>query len=292
MRRKSLLIIGCGYLGRRVGRLAIAEGWQVHGTTRAVSRADRLTTLGIEPVVFDVLDPASNPVLPDVSNIVYCVGRDRSTGVDDRRLHVDGLSAVLNRLPCERPGRLVYASSTGVYGVTNGDWVDESDTTKPRTASGRAILEAESLAAEFAARTGWITVRLRLAGLYGPDRIIRRAPLERGEPIPGDPDHWLNLIHIQDAARAALAALQAPAPSPVYLVSDDHPLRRRDYYEALARLVSAPPPRFEPAAGAATMRDATSKRVSNRLLRAELLTVLHYPEIASGLPAALAEEAG
>ena len=57
-------------------------------------------------------------------------------------------------------------------------------------------------------------VTLRFAGLYGPGRVVRRALIERGEPIPGDPVKMFNLIHIEDAAAVALdGALGSRHPS-------------------------------------------------------------------------------
>ena len=105
---------------------------------------------------------------------------------------------------------------------------------------------------------------LRFAGLYGPDRIVRRSILERGEPIPGDPRKFLNLIHIDDAARRPRAALAAGRAEPLYLVSDDRPVTRLEYYTRMATLLGTPAPRFEtPAARAVPTRraDATNKRV-------------------------------
>ena len=113
--------------------------------------------------------------------------------------------------------------------------------------------------------------------------------LERGEPIPGDPDKFLNLVHIDDAARAAAAALEAEAPAPVYLVADDRPVTRREYYATAARVIGAPEPRFEPPrpGSAESARDATNKRVGNRRMKADLGVVLSYPDILTGLAGAL-----
>ena len=82
--------------------------------------------------------------------------------------------------------------------------------------------------------------------------------LERGEPIPGDPQKFLNLIHIDDAAQAAsAAALEAARPEPIYLVSDDRPVTRREYYTRMATLLGAPEPRFDLPRPAAPRRPAT-----------------------------------
>jgi nucleoside-diphosphate-sugar epimerase len=133
---------------------------------------------------------------------------------------------------------------------------------------------------------------LRFAGLYGPGRIVRRALLERGEPIPGDPERFLNLIQIDDAARVGSAALQALEPEPIYLVGDDRPVTRREYYTVAARSLRAPAPRFVPPQLGSTeaARDATSKRVANGRMRRGLGITLLYPDITTGLPAALGSD--
>src|SRR5207248_2633215 len=111
----STLIVGCGYLGRRVGRLLAERGEPTMGTVRTPERASALVPLGIEPVLADVLDPASLERLPEARRVVYCVGFDRSKGVPMRTVYVDGLRNVLERLG-NVPEVLVYTSSTGVYG--------------------------------------------------------------------------------------------------------------------------------------------------------------------------------
>lgn len=279
---KATLIVGCGYLGRRVAALRRATGRTVYGTTRTPAGAAELAALGIEPVVADVLDLAS---LPAAEEVVYCVGYDRGAGASMRSVYVDGLAAVLDRLAghCER---LVYASSTGVYGRDDGGWVDEAEPPRPTSESGRACLEAEGLIAGARIRA---TI-LRFSGLYGPGRVVRRAAIERGEPIAGDPDRWLNLVHIDDAATAVALALDAEATGPLYLVSDRRPVPRGEYYRAVARLVGGPEPRFvAPAPGSPeAAREGSNKRVDARKIRQELGLSLAYPDIDAGLPQALA----
>ena len=120
---------------------------------------------------------------------------------------------------------------------------------------------------------------------------MRRTILERGEPIPGDPDKFLNLVHIDDAARASAAALDADAPASIYVVADDRPVTRREYYSVAAQLSDAPEPRFAPApiGSPESTRDATNKRVANRRMKRGLGITLLYPDITTGLPAALEE---
>jgi nucleoside-diphosphate-sugar epimerase len=278
------LIIGCGYLGRRVGRLLRARGDVVLATTRSAAKAAELEAQGFEPVVFDVTRVGSASGLPRVERTVFCVGFDRTSGATFGEVHEGGLRHVLGRLG--RLGALVYTSSTGVYGGAGGTWVDEATPPAPTSPSGAACLGAEGWVREWA--EGWrvgATV-LRLAGLYGPGRIIRRQPLMRGEPIAGDPEKHVNLVHVEDAASAVVAALDRTGPVvATYNVADDRPPTRRELYALTARLIGAPEPTFVPSES-----DEPDKRVSNRRMKAGLGVALRYPDIATGLPAAMAEE--
>ncbi len=282
----SLLVIGCGYLGERVARDHVGRGDVVFALTRSADRARALEAIGVRPVVGDVLDPALE--LPTVDRVLYAVGYDRSAGPSKRSVYVDGLRNTLDRLP-SGPSRLVYIGSTSVYGDMGGGWVDEETPARPITEAGRICLEAEGVLTAWADRSGVSTVVLRCAGLYGPGRIIRRDLIARGEPIPGDPDRHLSLIHVDDAARAASAALDAVAPGPLYLVGDDRPVRRREYYRVVAEALGAPPPSFVPPApgSAEAARDVADRKVRNRRMKSELGVALQYPDVATGAPAAL-----
>jgi nucleoside-diphosphate-sugar epimerase len=287
----STLIVGCGYLGQRLGALLLRGGEPVWGTVRSPSRAEELARSGIEPVIADVLHPESLRRLPRADHVFYCVGFDRSAGAAMRAVLVDGFQHVLDRLS-HSVQRMVYASSTGVYGQTDGEWVDEESPACPGNESGKVILEAEGRLRAWAQATTRLAIVLRFAGLYGPGRIVRRALLERGEPIPGDPERFLNLIHIEDAARVAGAALQALKPDRIYLVGDDRPVTRREYYSVAARCLGAAEPRFAPPQPGSpeAARDATSKRVANRRMKHGLGITLLYPDISTGIPAALGSD--
>lgn len=280
----STLIVGCGYLGRRLGARLVGEGGRVFGTVRSPARAEELAAIGIEPVIADILRPESLDHLPEAERVFYAVGFDRSAGASMREVYVEGLQNVLDRLPGS-VRRFVQASSTGVYGQDGGEWVDEESATDPRHESGQMVLEAEGRVRDWAGRRGASAVILRFAGLYGPGRIVRRAMLERAEPIPGDPEKFLNLVHIDDAAQAAAAALDADRPDPIYLIADDRPVTRREYYSVAAGLIGAPEPRFEPPRPGSpeAARDATNKRIANRRMKTGLGVVLRHPDIASGL---------
>jgi nucleoside-diphosphate-sugar epimerase len=126
-----------------------------------------------------------------------------------------------------------------------------------------------------------------MAGIYGPDRIPRRRALLAGLPIAAPSDGFLNLIHVDDAARIVVAAEEQLEPPNLLCVSDGHPVVRGEYYRELARAAGAPAPRFvTPAAGEpATDRASSSKRVSNRQLLQQLAISLQYPSYREGLAA-------
>jgi nucleoside-diphosphate-sugar epimerase len=263
------LIIGCGYLGRVVARLWLAEGHQVFALTR--SHADELRSLGVEPILGDVTHAASLP-LPPADTVLYAIGLDRSSGRSMREVYLGGLANVLDTMPS--PRRFVYVSSTSVYGQTGGEWVDEDSPTEPPEGNGRIVLECEALLR----RRLPVAIILRLAGIYGPGRLIKRAAVEKGEPLATDPDKRINLIHVEDGARVVLAAAERGRPGATYNVADGNPVTRREFYGELAKLLGAPAPRFLPPSA-----DRTDRRISNRRLRAELGVDLFYPDYRAGL---------
>ena len=273
------LIIGCGYLGERVAALWLSQARRVYATTRKP-----IAPLpGAVPVVCDVLDPASLRALPAVDTVLYAVGFDRSAGATMRAVYVDGLANVLAQLPT--PRRFIYVSSSSVYGHADGGWIDETAPTEPNEDSGRIVLDAENLL-----RTRMpAAILLRFAGIYGPGRLLRRQTIERGEPIVGDADKWLNLIHVDDGARAILAAEEHAKPGRVYNVCDDHPVRRRWFYATLARRLGAPEPRFvtPPADQATPPHEKGNRRLSNRRMKEELRVGLRYPDFDQGLRASV-----
>jgi nucleoside-diphosphate-sugar epimerase len=281
----ATLIVGFGYLGRRIGRLLAAKGEHVYGTTRSATIARELPAWGVEPVVADVLDRDSLRRLPEAERVVYCVGFDRRSGLSIRAVTVLGLRDVLHSLG-DRTERLVYVSSTGVYGQTDGGWVDEESPTDPgNSTSGQNALEGEGSVLTWGRETGRSVSVVRFSGLYGPGRVIGRGRLS----IKGDADHYLNLIQIVDAARAAVAVLEHGTAGRNYLATDDRPVTRREYYSLAARLLGTPEPMFETDY---LSQFEPNKRVSNRRLRRELGVTMTYPDITTGLPAALEAERG
>jgi len=269
----TTLIVGCGYLGLRVARLLRERAPQsvVIGTTRSPSRFEEIAEAGAGPILADVHDPESLASLPDFDAVVYCVALGRAS----RESPATAMGAFLSEL--ERrgwQGRFVHVSTTSVYGQTDGSWVDERLAAEPGTEAGRSALAAENLLREV--RPSAVTIRM--VGLYGPGRVIGRAGIQRGEAVAGDPDRWLNLLRIEDAARVVVAALEVACPSPLYLACDDRPLLRGEYYAAVAETIGFPPPVF-----ARGGRSEPSRRVCNRLMREDLGVIPDFPDVFAGL---------
>eukprot|EP00913_Durusdinium_trenchii_P028411 g26639.t1 len=243
------LIVGCGYLGRRVADLWLAAGDRVTATTRSPARADEWRAGGIEPIVADVTRPETLQELEEYDTVLYAVGYDRGGEPTKAEVYIEGLDNVLTALG-GKCGRFVYISSTSVYGQNEGEQVDEDSECTPTTEGGRICLDAEAVVwrhfregANSASKKPPAANVLRCAGLYGPGRLLRRVEqLQSAEPIGGNPEAYLNLIHIDDAAAAVSACENYGEPDATYLVCDGESLTRREYYETLAELAGAASP--------------------------------------------------
>jgi len=284
------LIFGCGYLGERVAKSWREGGDEVMVVTRSESRASKFETAGFRPLVANVTDPQTLSRLPPAETVLFAVGYDRSAEPSIYEVYAEGFQNVLTALP-ESVRQIIYISTTGVWGSTTGagdGWVDEQTPTDPLRDGGKASLAAEQAlrASSFAARG----IALRLAGIYGPDRIPLLAQLRVGEPIAAPQTGHLNLIHVDDAAKVVVAASNRDdALPPVLCVSDGQPPKRGDYYREVARLIGAPPPTFvaPPADSPRAARAAVDKKVRNNLMRRTLNLSLQYPDYQAGLAAIL-----
>lgn len=279
----SGLILGCGYLGRRVAQQWLAQGRRVVAVTRSNDRAAQLKQLGIEPIVGDVTRPGTLVDLPPAETVLWAVGYDRTADAEKRTVYVDGVGHVIAALN-RRVQRFIHVSSISVYGDSDGGRVDEQTPCEPVSDGGRICREAERVVLQWnsdvASERQPQRVILRLAGIYGPDRVLAKVDaLRAGEPIAGNPDAWLNLIHVDDAVQAVIAAEHQPGG--LFVVSDSAPVQRRHYYAHLAQLLNAPLPVFDESQPSRTR--GLNKRCRNRLMREQLGVELCYPTYEEGL---------
>ncbi|MFG0288028.1 MAG: NAD-dependent epimerase/dehydratase family protein [Rhodopirellula sp. JB044] len=307
----KLLIVGCGYLGMRVGKQAASKGWSVAATTR--HRRAEIAAAGFLPVQFDWNDSRDLRQIArvieqeSIDRVLISVSYDRNSKVDRFASQVDGFSRLLRVIdeasvrsqngaskgPGNRGLDVCYISTTGVYHQTGGVWVDERSPTFPTRAGGRAHLRAESRMAACLPNSSWTT--LRLSGIYGPGRVPRAADVRAGKPIASPPDGHLNLIHVEDAASAVIAAFARKGTAGgsdgggsrerLYVVSDDSPVIRRQFYEEIADQTGSPSPVFvDPAEDSGVrFRSETDKRIWNRRFKRDLVAKLRFPTYVEGL---------
>ena len=281
------LIIGCGYVGQRVAQRWLAQGDEVWAVTRSSQRAAEWAASQITPIVGDVLRPADWPDLPAFDVALWAVGLDRTAGHSQREVYVDGLRQTLARF-APRFAQFLYLSSTSVYGQNDGSWVSADSTCDPISDSGRVCLAAEQVVREFFPAERTTAHLLRLAGIYGPQRLIARVQqLKAGEPLKAQPDGWLNLIHVDDIVTAIAACEHSTLGGETWLICDDRPIPRREYYQLLAELIGAPAPRYGPVPAAAGEGSGLNKRCSNAMAKQRLNWQPQFPSITEGLPDAL-----
>lgn len=262
----TALIAGCGYLGQVVAKRWQEAGVQVSAMTRSEQRADDFRKRGWNPVVVDLSKPAAEVQLPQADVVLWAVGFDRSATASREAVWIDGLNWLLDSLQLP-VSRFLYVSSTSVYGNVAQEIVTEETPADPVTEGGQCCRLAEQRVLDRfagASKNDASATVLRLAGIYGPNRLLRRIDdLRNQTPLPGEPDHWLNLIHVDDAAAMIdWAAQQSQCPN-VINVANSQTVLRRDYYGRLAELADTPEPVFGGASGTGRSRSA-NKRITSR----------------------------
>ena len=281
-RRPALLVIGFGDVAARVVRL-LAGRWRVLGLVRDPSRVAELRAAGVVPLLGDLDRPATLPRLADLADRVLHLAPPPATGTHDPR--TAALLAALGRT--RRVGRLVYVSTTGVYGDRGGAWVDETATVRPSTDRARRRVDAERQIRAWARRHGVRETVLRSPGIWAFDRAQGdpRGRIRRGEPsLVAADDVVVNHVHADDLARACvLALMRGPAPRTINAVDDDpRPLGERA--DDIADQLGLPrPPRVDRAEAERVLAPARlsflaeSRRVANGRLKRELRLRLRHP---------------
>ncbi|HZP92376.1 MAG TPA: SDR family oxidoreductase [Burkholderiales bacterium] len=284
---RRLLIVGCGDIGLRVAR-SVRGRWRIYALTRPESRLDALRALGILPVPGDLDRPDTLDRLAGLAQDVLHFAPPPSGGLRDSR--TANLLRALTRAG-SLPQRLVYISTSGVYGDCRGAMVDETRPARPMTDRARRRLDAERTLRAWGAETGAHVAILRVPGIYAPERL----PIERlksGLPVLArDQDPYTNHIHADDLARIVIAALNRGRAGRAYNASDDSSLRMGEYFDLVADRFRLPhPPRLDwdharqavPETLLSFMRE--SRRLANRRLKKELRVRLRYPSVAHGVP--------
>ena len=292
-RRPVLLIVGCGDIGLRVAR-AIGPGWRVLGLTSSAARVDALRCAGIVPLLGDLDAAPSLARLAGLADAVLHLAPPPLQGTTDTR--TEALLNALARRP--RVRRLVYVSTSGVYGDCAGALIDETQPLAPATERALRRVDAERRVRAYGRALGVRVSVLRVPGIYATDRPggDPRERLRRGTPVLVHADDvHTNHIHADDLARICIAALhRAPTQRAIH-ASDDSELRMGEYFDLAADLFGLPrPPRITRVEAAAQLSPmqlsfmSESRRLDNRRLKTELRFALRYPTVADGLRAEVA----
>lgn len=254
---KSVLIVGCGYIGLPLARLFSTNGWQVVGLTGSEESAARLSSESFPVIGLDVTTSLDRLRPRAFETVVHCASSGRR-GIQVYEALF--LRATRNLLSSLAVNHFMFVSSTSVYGQIDGSWVDENSMTEPFRETGVILRSAEEIVLE---QNGTVT---RLAGIYGPDRCVPlRKLLDQTAIIEGEGERLMNLIHRDDAV-SALFFLAEKGLRGIYNINDDEPVSQLDWFRYVCKQLDRPLPPFGPR-DTTRKRGWTSKRVSNQKLR-------------------------
>ncbi|MDQ0770426.1 nucleoside-diphosphate-sugar epimerase [Pseudarthrobacter defluvii] len=258
----TVLLAGCGDLGTEAGLRFAALGHRVVGWRRSPAKLPA----AIEGTTADLTSADLPPVPADTSAVVIAVAADSPTEEAYRSAYVRGVANVLDAVERDgvTPQRIIFVSSTAVYGDAGGGWVDETTPPNPGCFSGRVLVEAEQLLEARLAGTGTAAISLRLGGIYGPGRTRLIDQVKSGSAVIPEDVRYTNRIHRDDAAAALvhLATINA-AVAPVYVGVDNEPADLGTVLRFLATELGLP----SPSVGDAGPARGGNKRCANQLLR-------------------------
>lgn len=240
----SISIIGCGDIGSRVAQLLHSEGHTVIGYSRSQSSLAALSPVGIGTEAFD-LDSLSKNAAPALTcfakQLVYYFAPPSTSAESDSRM-----LAWLNALDTHQlPRRILYISTTGVYGDQKGQRIDETTPTNPQTARAKRRLSAEQSLIHFAQLHSIEYVILRVPGIYGPNRLPRKRLIDQKPILYPSVSPLTNRIHEDDLAQCCVTAGLHSDSGEIYNVSDGDTMTMSDYFITVAEHLNLPiPPRI------------------------------------------------
>ncbi len=287
---QTLLIVGSGDIARRT--LPLLRGrYRLLALVRSDENADCWRRMGVLPIRADLDDRKSLARLRGLADLVlHCAPPNNDGSIDRRTRNLLASLAAAKSLP----RRLVYISTTGVYGDCQGKTIDETRPCRPGSARSGRRVDAEQRLREFGKRQPVTVTLLRAPGIYGPGRL----PLERlraGTPaLLPEQDVFTNHIHADDLAAACVAALRRGCANRAINVVDDSAMRAADYFDRVADLAGLPhPPRLPANDLRQTISPlqwsflCESRQIRNTRLKRELKLRLRHPTVDDGLAAIL-----
>ncbi len=291
--KKTLLIVGCGDIALRAAPL-LQTHYRILGLYRNLDNADHLRLSGIIPIYGNLDLPKSLEKLAGIAQLVLHLAPPPSQGLCDRRTtHL--LSALTRRTKKHKlilPQRLIYISTSGVYGDCHGDLIDETYPVHPENDRAIRRIDAERQIRNWGKRNHIPVSILRVPGIYAENRLPL-ARLRDGHPALLDTeDGYTNHIHADDLARIIYAALQHAKPNRIYHTCDDSHLKMGEYFDLVADHFGLPrPPRItrnqaqEQISPTMLSFMKESRRLNNLRMKKELHVSLLYPTVYDGIKA-------
>jgi nucleoside-diphosphate-sugar epimerase len=284
MRPKNL-IVGYGDIGKRVARLLAGRKESVS----AVSRRTGEPSLSPEFILQADLDlQRSLEAIPTSGTRVLYLAPPPGEGRIDSRMR-NFCDLLTQRLP-EQPNRIVYVSTSGVYGDCAGEWVDETRPVNPQTDRAYRRVDAEQVVQHWGDVYHVPVTILRVAGIYGPGRLPVKRLLSGLKVLPSEQSPFSNRVHADDLARICLAALDRVEVEGIYNVCDGEQSRMTDYFVAVAREFDLPEPvpvdrkeAIELFSQEMLSYLSESRRLNNRRMLKKLGVTLLYPTLKAGL---------
>jgi len=284
----QVFIIGCGDLGQRLAQQWHQQQLPVTGLVRSVMSAERLQQQGISPLRLDLDAPSATPQTRLVLNqaLVYYFAPPPKSGEQDTRM-----TQFLQLIDTEHaPTRLVYLSTSGVYGDQGGRLIDESTPPQPVAPRAQRRYFAEQAIRRWGEDYQIPVITLRTGGIYGPGRL----PLKRiRAQTPIIHEHLApvtNRIHVDDLVQACVAAATRGRAGEIYNISDGSQGNMTDYFNTLADYFGLPRPPTLDWAEAEKQLSAgmlsylrESRQLDNRRMLKELAVQLRYPTLHAGL---------
>jgi len=287
---QKILIVGSGDVARRI-LSRLAPRYRVYALLRDPDRAAAWRMSGATPIVADLDDRGSLQRLSGLADLVLHLAPPPGEGQRDTRTR--NLLAALGKGK-SLPRRLVYVSTTGVYGDCSGAWIDETRRLNPESSRAGRRVDAERSLRRWGQQTGVEVSILRAPGIYAADRLPL-ARLEKGLPalVEAD-DAFTNHIHADDLAAACLAALRHGGANRAYNVVDDSDLRMAEYFDRVADAFALPrPQRISRQEAERTLSPVQmsfmreSRRIGNTRIKKEFKLRLAYPTVDDGIAEAL-----
>lgn len=284
---KSVLIVGSGDVAMRVIPV-LTRRYRVFALVRNPAYCAKLRTLGVAPVLGDLDDRASLARIAGLADAVLhfapppSSGMSQKIGKNDTRTR--NLLSALSRGTL--PKRLVYISTSGVYGDCAGSWVSETHPLKATSLRSLRRADAEIQVRRWAKRNRVTASILRVPGIYAADRLPL-GRLQQGTPgIIAREDSYTNHIHADDLARISIAALRYGKACRVYHASDDSQLKMGDFFDLVADVCHLPRVRRISRAEAQQVLPEMllsfmneSRRLTNQRMKRELRVRLRYPTV-------------